>query len=247
MNRPITPNRFLIKPSSERPEGVEPYVPRPARRPHEIARRKGRRNGTLILEQQHRGISIVTIGADQLSTPDEVAEWADFGAVACIGSGPYMFNGNVMNRYVKLPMLATEDPSNRPGSEELRERAVLKLAQAAELAGKTLIAHEQRVPKKVFTRLAMHTGKTTVEAALELACVPLGDITSNPGNYLSNEDVQHLVRQRCMQTLQAANSMGVELGTYPSAAQLVDPLSPLSVELQTKGSDVAVKTYEGIM
>lgn len=244
MNKPITPNRFLIQPSSERPHGVEPYVPRPARNPHEINRRRSRPTGTLILEQQQQGLALIAVGANQLQTPEEVAEWAAYGAAACIGSGPYMFNGNVMNRYVALPMLATERIEDRPDSAELHERAIAKLARAAELAGKTLIAHEQRVPKSLFKRLTLVTGKATVEAALELACVPLGDHTSDPGNYLSDKDVQYLVRERCLDLIHATNTLGVELGTYPSAAQLTDPISPLAVALQTSGGDTAVRIYE---
>ncbi len=247
MSNTITPNRFLIQPSSERPEGIAPYIPRPARRPHEIARRKSRPSGTLILEEQHQGLALITIGANQLSSPEEVAEWAQYGAAACIGSGPYMLNGTVMNRYIALPMLGAEMIADRPDSTELHERAVLKLARAAELAGKTLIAHEQCVPKRFYNRLALATGKATVEAALELTCVPLGDFTADPGNYLSNRDVQHLVRQRCMRAVHAANTLGVELGTYPSAAQLTDPISPLAVALQASGGDTAVRTYERLI
>jgi len=244
MNKPITPNRFLIQPSSERPQGIAPYIPRPARQGNEIKRRKSKRRGTLILEQQHQGMAIVALGTLETDGNKEAAEWAAYGATACLGSGPYMFNGDVMHRYVSLPMLAAEDIADRPSSDELRETAYLKLAEAAELAGKTVIAHEQRVSKKIFTRLAMRTGKTSVEAALMLACVPLGNITSDPGSYLSNQDVQLMVRQTCMSALQATESLAIELGTYPSVAQLSDPLSPLAVALQTEGSNEAVKIYE---
>lgn len=247
MEKPITPNRFLIQPSSERPNGVTPYVPRPARNAHEISRRRSRRSGSLILEEQQQGIALITLGANQLGSAKEVSEWAEFGSAACIGSGPYMFNGNIMNRYVALPMLGAENMVDRPDSAELHERAISKLVRAAELAGKMLVAHEQRVPKKTSVRLALMTGKATVEAALELACVPLGDFTADPGNYLSNTDVQHLVRQRCMDLVQATNTLGVELGTYPSAAQLTDPISPLAVALQKDGSDQVVRTYERFM
>lgn len=247
MEKPITPNRFLIQPSTERPDGVAPYVPRPARSAHEISRRRSRRSGSLILEEQQQGIALITLGANRLGSVQEVAEWAEFGAAACIGSGPYMFNGNVMNRYVALPVLGAANISDRPDSAELHERAILKLARAAELAGKTLIAHEQHVSQKTSRKLSLLTGKAMVEAALELACVPLGDFTADPGNYLSNTDVQHLVRQRCMDLVQATNTLGVELGTYPSAAQLTDPISPLAVALQEDGSDQVVRTYERFM
>ena len=247
MEKPITPNRFLIQPSNERPDGVKPYVPRPARSAQEISRRRSRRSGSLVLEEQQKGIALVTTGANQLTSPEDIAEWAEFGSAACIGAGPYMFNGNVMNRYIALPMLGAESMAERPDSAELHKRAVIKLNLAAELAGRTLIAHEKGLPKKASTRLAHMTGKATVEAALELACVPLGDITADPGSYLGNTEVQYLVRGRCMDLVQATNTLGVELGTYPSAAQLVDPISPLAVALQKEGSNQVVRTYEQLI
>lgn len=247
MNKTITPNRFLIQPSNELTAAVSDFVPRPARAPSEISRRRLRPGGSLILEEQKRGLEVAALGAYNLSGGEELRDWARYMALAGIGTGPYMFNGRVMNRYVNLPMLAAERMENRPDTQALVEGAALDFTEAASLAGRLLIAHEQRIDRAKVARIALATGKKTVEASLKLAVAHLGDTTSDPASMISNEEVQYLVRNQCQAAVRSTRNLAREIGTFPSAAQISDPLSPLAVHLQTEGENSTVRLYERLV
>lgn len=242
----ITPNRFLLQPSTERFDHIRDFVPHKARHAHEIKRRKALPKGSLVLEAQARGLEIMTEGLRRMQTVAEVQEWADCMAVAGIGTSPYLFGGNVMHRYVPLPMLAAHRPEKRPTSEELLERTIHSLQKARFFADHLAVAHQMRVSSTKENALRLQTGKMIAHASLSLATISLGDTTADPGNYLTSSDVQTMVRNTAMRTVQRAGSVALEIGAFPSAAQIAEPLSPLAVEIQKTGSDVVEQTYRAV-
>lgn len=239
----ITPNRFLLQPSTERFNHIYDFVPYKARYDHEIERRKRLPPGSLVLEAQARGLEIMTAGLRQMQTVEEVQEWADCVAIAGIGTSPYLLGGNVMHRYIPLPMLAAHTPEARPSSEELWEATVHRLQKAHLMAEYLTTAHRMRLSPSKENALALKTGKMIAQASLSLAAIPLGNITADPGNYLGNKEVQMMVRQTAMRTVQQAGSVALEIGAFPSAAQLAEPLSPLGVEIQKAASNTVATTY----
>lgn len=240
----ITPNRYLMQPSDERFGHIGHFSPRSAREEREIARRRAHPRDTLILEEQEKGLVIALAGLEQAASVANVRSWADCVVPALLGSAPYHMNGPVMGRQVPLPMLAHPEPEKRPRSEQLLEQALGSHKQAIELASYLTVAHIVKIPRRQEEKIALKTAKAIAHTGFMIRCIELGDITADPTNGLSNTEVQHMVRDHCMQAVQDTGTLALEIGAFPSAAQLPDRISPLSVEVQRAGSDFACRAYE---
>jgi len=236
-----------MQPSGERFGHIVDFVPRASREEPETARRKGNPAGTLILEEQERGLEIIAAGLGEVGSVEEAVDWAGCMALAGVGTSPYLFNGAVMNRHVALPMLATEDPSQRPSSEQLVEKTRQAFLTARDFAGSLTAAHTLRIGGEKKEQLRLKTGRAIAYASFLMATIELGDVVADPTSALSNHGVQMMVRDACMQTVQQAGTVSLEIGAFPSAAQLADPLSPLAVEIQRAGSDSVDRIYRQLV
>lgn len=232
-----------MQPSYERFGHIGHFAPRSARESAEISRRRAHPRNTLILEEQEKGLQIALLGLQQATSLNDIKEWADCVVPALLGSAPYHMNGDVMGRHVSLPMLAHHDYQKRPNSEQLLQQALIANEKALEWARYLTVAHVVKLPRPQERRIELKTAKAVAHAGFMLRCIELGDITADPANNLSNKEVQKLVRSNCMQAVQEAGTLALEIGAFPSAAQLPDQISPLSIEIQRAGSNFAHSTY----
>jgi len=241
------PNRFFVKPSSESPTTVPDYVPRRARDSTESARRRANPRHTLVLEQQLDGLIILRDGLARATNIQTVDEWVSATAPAVIGSGRYHLDCPLNERqvrYTKLPKLARPDTKHRPGAEEQLERGSDVLETAIAQASGLLVMHLARVGGKQFQTAELATGKLLEHTAYMLGVVSLAEITADPGNYISGNDAQMMGMQTCKDLVRTTDEIGIQIGAKAALTQLVDPLSPLAIEIQTAGSDSVVDIYE---
>ena len=236
----INPNRFFIQPSNEQFETIPHFVPPRTRDSAEAWRRKKNPAGALILEQQLEGISIVGRGLNLATNLEEAAEWAELGAVCLVGSGKYHLNGTDQMRYASVPILGAVEPRTRPDSEQLYKTAISKLAVTQAYASHLLASHRFNHHSREYKRVALPTERHLVNSAFLLATIGSADITSDPGNYLSNTEAQKIAVDQCKETVRRAGEVSVEINTHLSVAQLASPYSPARIAIEQTGSDTVV-------
>lgn len=238
----ITPNRFVLSPANSHPEQIGHYVPARTRDAKEARRRRQNPTGTLILEQQARGFEIIKKGLLAADNFSQLVEWSSIAVPAAIGASQYHLNGAVMHRYIPLPQLAHHEPKLRPNADAMREQALDRFDAALTYADILLSAHRFASRRK-YNGLALRAGRAMTNAALTLHMIPLSETTADPASELSNKAVQELVRDRSLEVVRRTSDIALEIGAMPSAAQLADRLSPLSVELQRTASDAVDRIY----
>lgn len=221
------PNRHLT--------GANQYVPPKARSSTEIDRRHAMPAGTILLEQQHRGLQAAHDVLRIVSDENDIACVAKIIGACGLNSSWYQFarGSRVMRRQVQLPYLARPDAYPRPTSDEVLAQATGSLQRTAELAGKlATLRAENRVGQQ---GLGQRLGRVMAHAALEIACAPY----TNEIAHESPFNTQIAVRAQSLETLEQSRALGYEIGTPPSFAQLADPDSDLSVHIRrTTPNDV---------
>lgn len=217
------------------------YVPPKARRPEEIERRRRLPRGSLLAEQQRKGIVIGAAILHRVQEPEDITFTRRVLAAGGLNTAWYSFAQDapdVMRRRLKLPPVAVENDPWRADSATLLESARLRYDDAVLLADRVVAATELRARrlhqhKKVLGR---HLGETS----LILACV---DMDAN-AIYGTAFDVQHVVRQRSLAALEDARNLAGEVGAHPTLAQLADPDSDLSVYWRRNAPIGAYDAYE---
>jgi hypothetical protein len=221
--------------------GGEHYTPPKARDEQEIERRHGMPRGLLIAEQQQLGVRVAASILYLLEDKESVRFSSRLLAASGMNTAWYEFANRaereVMRRRLKLPLLIAGRPEWRPNSEELRRDASTGFAEAAVSATKVMKAIEFSSPRK--RDFDTELGRTIGKASLTTACIGLGDKVHN--NYrLDDADVQMLVRRQGLSALRDARSLGTELGSNPSIAQLANPDSDLAVYWRRNAPNEAI-------
>ncbi len=224
--------------------GERHFIPPKARDEAEIERRRAQRPGTLLTEAQHKGVVIASRILAAVHAKDSLNFVAETLAPASLNTAWYLFGQDAptMRRRLKLEVLGTDDPEQRPTAYMLHQSSVEDLqtatAYSAELVGAT------RAGLESTGRLRRELGRVLGHGALTLSCVPLGDTIGYEAAALSNFDLQAIARQRGLHALQQARVLTEAIGTPPSIAQLADPISDLSVYWQRNAPNEALEAYE---
>lgn len=223
--------------------GNNHYIPPRARNSTEIERRHELPRGTILLEQQHRGILVGHSVLEAVSDDNDTAYIAQIIGSCGLNSAHYQFarGSRFMRRHTTLPYLARPEGQPRPSSEDVLASARLKVARVTETAGKLASLHAER--RSGESSVADTLGRSMTHAALEVACIPLADTISSRGEFA----VQATVRAHCLDTLDAARNLGLEIGTPPSFAQLADPDSDLSVRIRREAPTDVFYAFEAAL
>lgn len=249
MKNTCKPTRFNMAPATELPSQVGHYVTPKARDAAEIARRQapGRRSGMLIVEEQTKGLEVVTTGFKQTNNPQEFREWASAVKHAAIGTALYLLGdptGETAQRYTRLPQLAATEPEHRPTASQIRQDTTRTFETSTMYSYNQLAALACGATWNERKKIELATAKTLIHAAFLAECVEIADTTSDPDCALSNRETQLWVRDRSLALVHDTVSLGLEHGTIPSVAQLApgNPYSDLVVAINNTGTDFQVAT-----
>lgn len=217
------------------------YTPPKARQADEIDRRRSLPKGSILAEQQAQGLQIAAFILSQVEEKPDIEFAARIIAVSGLNSAWYGFaqRSPVMRRRLLLPYLAAEANSEPLNSSEQLTVTRDSLHEAAIAADGLRFAIYERSPQRAALKTAVGRGLGNV--SLRLACLPIGETFSAQSNSYT---VQRLVRERGLETLEAARQIGAELGTPPSVAQLVDPNSDLSVYIRRNAPNGVYAAYD---
>jgi hypothetical protein len=184
------------------------------------------RPGTLIVEQQSRGLTVARTILENSGEEEGLLFAANTLAVAGLNSAWYSYAQraqDVMRRRLKLPIML-HDRTRQPSL--LLEDATSVLLAAERDAGKLVRAMNEN-PYKVGEH-QREVGVRTGNMALRFAVygpVLMGEF----GIETDDESMQERVREAGLDTLTAARTMHETIGVHPGIAQLSDPYSELAV------------------
>lgn len=219
------------------------YVPPKAREAQEIARRRTLPPGTVLAEQQAKGIEIAHILLGRTETGPDMKFVTHMLGMLTINSSWYLFAKDapdVMRRRLLLTRVARYEDDSRLSAAELRENALSGLAGATDMAYDFAGRYAERKLSVSRARgFARHLGNVAIDLAV------LGD-----GNTTITGDaftVQKHVRSQALDLLEYARQSGINTGTHPSAAQLPDRYSQASLDIHKNGPNNVVQNYEDIL
>jgi hypothetical protein len=223
--------------------GEQHFLPPKTRLEDEENHRRSQPSGTLILESQHTGIRMAAAILRELRRPEDITFSADVLAASGLNTAFYLFGREapVQRRRLKLEVLATEDPEQRPSTFMLVQNARDDLNRGEAESTTLLDAHRGSWPEANKHKKIL--GRTIGHAALTLSCAALGDKIGYEETYITDFDIQDLARQRGLSALEHARAMATEIGTPPSLAQFADKDSDLSVYWRRNAPDGALHAY----
>lgn len=219
------------------------YVPPKARDAKEIARRRTLPPGTVLAEQQAKGVVIAHKLLERTEVGADMRYATHILGMLTINSSWYLFAKDapdVMRRRLLLPRIARYETDTRISPAEQREKTLGGLALAAEMATDFADRYaKQKLSVSRAHQFARHLGNVSLDIAV------LGDGQTTIGG--NDFDVQKHVRSQALDLLEYAREAGVATGTHPSVAQLPDQYSPASIEIHTHGPDQVVSNYDHIL
>ena len=220
----------------------EHYVPPKARSAAEIERRHRLPKGSLLAEHQHRGLKVAAGILGNIIDQPDVDFSARLLAAAGLNTAWYGFaqgaETEVMRRRLKLPRLDGWQPAWRPSGPDLLREATDGFEEAVFAAKAVVSAVEHRSPRTAGYKKTL--GRAIGNSSLTLACVPVADQLVLGG---TDHDIQLLVRQRSLHTLNDARQLSGEIGSHPSIAQLADQDSDLSVYWRRNAPNGALQAF----
>lgn len=220
--------------------GEQHYVPSRARNAEEIERRRMRPRGALVAEQQWRGLEIAGY---MLAAQEDTKTAAFIGrllAASALNSAWYGFaaRSDVMRRRLHLPLVPVATLEDHTASASSLEQATQHTKDAATASKGLVRAIEAQTPYRHQGK--EHVGRTVGNAALSIACLPLGDYPVFETSFVA----QQAARQYSLEALQDARALQHDLGTSPSLAQLADPDSDLSLYIRREAPDAIYAAFE---
>lgn len=220
------------------------FVPPKARDEAEIERRRAQRPGRLVLQQQQRGTEMARDILGRLSHPDDINFGADVLAVCGLNTAWYLMGkgADVQRRRLKLEVLATEDPEQRPSSLMLLTEARGDFNRATQVGQELL--DTSHLHEAVVAKNKRSLGRMIGHGSLTLACVAIGDRVGYESSMMSDFDVQALARERGLQLVENARAMQVDLRTAPSLAGLANPDSDIAVFWRREAPNEALEAWE---
>lgn len=224
--------------------GETHFVPPKARDSDEIDRRRFLPPGTILLEHQHAGIKIAKAILDQLIDPDDIAFSTGVLAPSGLNTAWYLFGRSapVQRRRLKLEVLATEDPEQRPSTYMLLQNAGSDFRLAEARSNSLIDLHLNKFSTAEQERKIL--ARTVGHGALTMSCASLGDQIGYDEIQLTDFELQDLARRRGLNALEQSRVLAEQIGTPPSLAQLGNVDSDLSVYWRRQAPNGALKAYE---
>jgi hypothetical protein len=220
------------------------YVPPRTRDSAEAERRRSLPRGVLLAEQQLKGLQVATTILEQLGQDGEGLRFATrWLAASGLNTAWYSYahDAPVMRRRLKLPILATDDPEQRPSALMLHHDIVSSMRQGLTHAARIVVT-TGRTP--VVETYQTQVGRIVGKASLTMACFAIGDFIGYESASLDDFDLQDLARRRGLASLEDARTLAAAIGTPPSMAQLANPDSDLAVFWRRQAPQGAYEAYE---
>jgi hypothetical protein len=215
------------------------FVPPQARSASEIERRRSRPAGALLAEYQLYGIRIAASVLGRVREQPDIDFATRIIGPAGLNTASYIFpKGDVMRRRILLPNMIGEDGIEPPTPADHLRAGLLGLREARVAAEGLVFAAGEKL--RTTNRQRMELGRDIGEISLGLICADMPEILSMDSEYA----IQAMARQRSLQALEIARTMGAEIGTPPSLAQLADPDSNLSVFFRREAPNGAYQAFE---
>lgn len=219
--------------------GAEHYLPARTRDSDEAERRRRLPAGTVLAEQQARGLKVAHRILESVHDHRDIAFTSQLVASAAINSSWYTFAKDapdVMRRRLYLPKMADHETDWRQSHEGLRQVTLDSLATTAVAA--TVLA-EGSAHNRVTDAQLRSFGRNFGSTALKLA------LLGSPGVPTGHAfEVQRQVRHTALDSLEQARQSSQALGSHASIAQLADPDSPLAVYFRREAPNGAFQAYE---
>lgn len=238
-------------PSHHLPLNGSDAQPASARKPAEIYYRRSRRKGSLVLDEQRKGLMI----ADRMVQAIETGKFDDDDftarmlAMAGINTSFYTYarDSRVMDRRLDLPTLASDEGdrlANYTSRSELLNQASGGMDKSLQLGTKL---YEAFLIRREGVATSVRLGKSLGNTSLLLASLNLPKKVSG----LTVFEAQHTTREHLLDLLEDARTIASKpvsglkpMGSHPSIMQLADPNSDLSVYWRRNAPNDAVDLLE---
>lgn len=215
------------------------YIPPKARDEAEIARRKTLPKGTLIAEQQAKGVNIAYDILSNVEPGKDTAFTTRMLGMAAINTSWYIYGHdapNVMRRRLFLPRMADPQTEWRQTPTELKDKTLSGLHTAYNLAVRVA---DDTAANKVSQRRVHSLGRQLGNMSLNLIVLGNGLSTTAGDAY----DVQKDARDRALELLEDAKQFGIDHESHASIAQLANPDSTLGVLWRREAPNGALNAY----
>ena len=212
------------------------YVPRKARDPHEIARRRALLPGELVLEQQFKGLRVGRVALAGITERKSVDFALPLVSLAALNSVWHVhaepernLEAGIRRRRLKYPTM-----TDWQDSAHLLEGVKYGLAQGEKLAARLVLLHGTDTAE--LARVKRDFATCVGNAALAGAVVTgLGE-NPIPGSPLR---AQQVAREYGLRLLESRAAVAEQIGSAPTLAQLADRDSDLSVYWRRNAPDQA--------
>jgi len=214
------------------------YVPPRSRDSVEAFRRRTLPKGTVLAEQQQRGLVLATKVIDLIEDPTDRTFMYELLAGSGINTAAYSLQTDRTQRSrLKLSILADDDAEWRQDLEGLRDNNHHNFLGATALAEVVVAKTINRSPSiERHTRaFGHHMGNTAIECAI-LSAGSLGGGSAF--------DVQDWARQQGLRALDFARTAHRRIGTHPTMAQFDDRDSDVMVYARRNAPDQVVLALE---
>lgn len=215
------------------------YIPRRTRDEAEAARRRSLAPGTVLAEQQAKGMRIAATILSHELDDDAMRFTAQMLSQALLNTSWYTFGKDapdVMRRRLWLPKMADHHSDWRQTAEGLR---IVTAQHALATTGLAQAIATQASHNHVTKRTATSFGRQAGAFALHVALLEHVGI----GQSGSAHEVQRDVRDIALVALDGARSSSEVLGSHASIAQLADYDSELGVTWRHEAPQDAYEAY----
>ncbi len=223
------------------------YVP-PKGRGAETELRQGKPYGWLVARMQRNGLAMLSYMLEAVEDPTSQAYLRNIGGMELLGSAwhTYAEQASHMRRRLKLPRLDLErahpNRSAPLGTHRLTADAVDRLQGTTLACADSMVAAYRNGVAKPLDRRHIILGQELGNGSLRLIGADAGNlIADNP--WLSDTDVQLMVRERSLGLLRDTRSVGHHLNATPTLAQLADPDSGFAVHTRREAPDAVFNAY----
>lgn len=233
--------KVIHQPTNFLPDDGNHYIPPKTRDSAEIDRLHDLPHGTLMIEQEMRGLEIAEQLLAQIDDPEALAYAAQIIAAGGFNSSLYDLSRGTpyMYRPLRLPRLITEDGEHTETPDTLRAKVRAGLLQAIQQAGDLHTVHiEGRSTRKQKEKLGRTIGNTSMLAAA---------ITwTLPSRVLDPHLASAEIRAQAIDTVNQARDLQLLIGTYPSLGQLSHRDSQLAVHWRRTAPNAAYDALDAV-
>lgn len=223
--------------------GDRDYVPFKARSEDEKGRRRGRLPGHLLAEQELRGFAVLDEAL--MLAPDTRSRryLAHHGALALVNTdwNLRVRHGRTMYKPVNLAMLAIGEAEQRPTAAGTYDHALVMLGAVMRVSAGHVVSYERRARDIARHRAVL--GRYAGNAAQTLAAVEIADEVRE----FSPVQTQIYVRERSMDVMAEARTIGNVVGADPTVAQFADRHSHYMGYIQRTAPDGAIAAVDAAL